>query len=140
MSTAWPMHGRRWSVSELSSDAAAAVAEFRARRLGEPLARYLAAFDLTYEANKALIGRLGEILRDTGASHDVLASLWASESGRTAFRYLGAPPISTDDLETLAEARLSVASAQDFQLKAPQGRRLAAPVPRGDLSQVAKPH
>ena len=123
MSTAWPVHGRRWSGSELSSDAAAAVAEFRARRLGEPLARYLAAFDSTFEANKALIGRLGEVLSDTGASHEVLASLWASESGRTAFRYLGAPPISTDDLETLAEAKLSVASAQDFPVK---GERLMA--------------
>jgi hypothetical protein len=27
-----------------------------------------------------------------------------------------------------------------FEVIAPQGRRLAAPVPRGDLSQVAKPH
>ena len=123
MTTAWPVAGRRWTASELSSDAAAAVAEFRARRLGEPLARYLAAFDSTFEANKALIGRLSELLSDTGASHDVLASLWSSDSGRTAFRYLGAPPISKDDLETLAEAKLSVASARDFQVK---GGRLMA--------------
>ena len=123
MTTSWPVYGQRWTASELSNDAAAAVAEFRARRLGEPLARYLAAFDSTFEANKALIGRLCELLSDTGASHDVLASLWSSDSGRTAFRYLGAPPISKDDLETLAEAKLSVASARDFQVK---GERLMA--------------
>jgi Holliday junction resolvase len=39
-----------------------------------------------------------------------LAELWTSDLGRTVFRYLGAPPISTDDLETLAEARLGAAA------------------------------
>ena len=123
MSTGWPLHGRRWSAAELSSDAAAAVAEFRTRRLGEPLARYLAAFDASHEGNKALIGSLSEVLSEAGADSDLLASLWATESGRTAFRCLGAPPISEDDLETLAEARLSVASSQDPEGK---GRRLMA--------------
>ena len=40
-----------------------------------------------------------------------LRALWSTEAERTAFRYLGAPPISTDDLETLAEGRLSASSA-----------------------------
>jgi XamI restriction endonuclease len=112
VSGAWPAHARRWSDDELRADAAAAVAEFRARRLGEPLARYLAAFDASREDNAALISRLGEVLGDDGGDSDVIDTLWASESGRTAFRYLGAPPISQDDLETLAEAKLAVGSAR----------------------------
>ena len=123
MSTLWPAHGRRWSAAELTEDSAAGVGEFRARRLGEPLARYLAAFDASHEGNKALIAKLSEALGAAGAGRDLLASLWATEGGRTAFRYLGAPPISEDDLETLAEAKLTLASAHSADGK---GERLVA--------------
>ena len=112
MSSAWPVRGRRWGVEELSVDAAAAVAEFRARRLGEPLARYLLAFDANRDGNAEMIARLNEVLGEHGADSAFVKSLWSTESGRTAFRYLGAPPISEDDLETLAEAKLSPASAR----------------------------
>lgn len=111
MSSAWPAHGRRWSAEELSVDAAAAVVEFRSRRLGEPLKRYLDAFDASKEGNAALIARLSEVLSVNGADSEFVKSLWKTDSGRTAFRYLGAPPISQDDLETLAEAKLGAASA-----------------------------
>lgn len=113
MSTAWPVHGRRWTGEELSIDAAAAVAEFRTRRLGEPLARYLAEFDANREGNHALISRLGDLLGDGAEGSELVPALWSTEAGRTAFRYLGAPPISQDDLETLAETALSVTSAHD---------------------------
>ncbi len=123
MSTVWPVHARRWTDAELAADAAAAIAEFRARRLGEPLARYLAAFDASEAGNQALIARLGEVLNDGASDREFVKSLWGTESGRTAFRYLGAPPISEDDLETLAEARLSSAAAQEGDDK---GKRLLA--------------
>jgi hypothetical protein len=118
VSTAWPAHGRRWTAEELSADAAAARAEFRARRLGEPLARYLDAFDASREGNAALIARLGELLdKDADGSGEFTRALWSTEAGRTAFRYLGAPPISQDDLETLAETALSPTAAHDVEGK-----------------------
>ena len=113
MSAAWPACGRRWTEAELCADGAAAVAEFRARRLGEPLARYLDAFDASRKTNSALISKLGDALGKGEAPTGLFESLWATESGRTAFRYLGAPPISQDDLETLAQAKLSASAAHD---------------------------
>ena len=45
MITAWPRSARFWQPAEVAAGVAAARQEFRSRRLGEPLARYLAAFD-----------------------------------------------------------------------------------------------
>lgn len=110
MSVAWPAGVRRWSIDELVQDAAASRADFRARRLGEPLARYLAAFDAASPVLAPLIEQLEVALAGGPAASALLSDVWKTDLGRTAFRYLGAPPISTDDLETLAEARLSAAA------------------------------
>lgn len=123
MSAAWPAKGQRWSDGELLADAAAAVLEFRGRRIGEPLARYLDVFDASLKGNQALISKLGEVLGDRDRDAAFIEALWGTESGRTAFRYLGAPPISTDDLETLAESKLSAVAARD---PAGKGQRLIA--------------
>lgn len=40
MSIAFPRHARFWQPGEVAADAVAARTDFRARRLGEPLARY----------------------------------------------------------------------------------------------------
>ena len=112
MSAHWPARAQRWTAAEISTDAAAAVAQFRTRRLGEPLERYLAAFDASQPHHAALIAQLNALFGEPGAALPLVESLWANEAGRTAFRYLGAPPISDDDLATLAEARLSAAAAQ----------------------------
>ena len=117
MSAAWPLNGRHWSEPEIAADVAAATAEFRVRRLGEPLERYLAAFDASLAGNQELISKLGKVLAGAEASAELLQTLWGSEAGRIAFRYLGAPPISEDDLETLAEAKLSATAAQDAEGK-----------------------
>ena len=114
MSAAWPAKARHWSAEELATDAAAAVAEFRARRLGEPLQRYLDAYDASVGVNQSLIARLTEVLASADTTGEFLQTLWATEAGRTAFRYVGAPPISEDDLTTLAEAKLSAVAAQDL--------------------------
>ena len=123
MSAAWPAKGRRWTDAELCADAAAAVAEFRSRRLGEPLARYLDAFDASQDGNAALTPKLGNVFAEGEIDGDFFRSLWGTASGRTAFRYLGAPPISNDDLQTLAEAKLSASAAQDL---AGRGKRLVS--------------
>jgi hypothetical protein len=99
---------RRWSDSELEADARTAAAEFRRRRMAEPLQRYLGAFDDARPAVAAWVEVLDDVLGP--APPQRLAEGLSSETGRIAFRYLGAPPISQDDLETLAERRFASAA------------------------------
>jgi len=108
LSSTWPAGARRWSIGEIESDVAASRADFRQRRLGEPLQRYLDAFDAVEPVLKPLMANMQEILSGELSAQGLLCELWQSEVGRTAFRYLGAPPISDDDLQTLAEAKLGV--------------------------------
>lgn len=93
-------------MAEIEDDVAIGKADFRARRLGEPLQRYLDAFDAAHPVLAPLIDSLDVALSPEPLSHELLRDLWRSEEGKTAFRYLGAPPISADDLETLANATL----------------------------------
>jgi hypothetical protein len=53
-----------------------------------------------------LIGELDRLLADP-IDPRLIAELLRDESAATALRYLGAPPISADDLKTLAETRLA---------------------------------
>jgi hypothetical protein len=99
---------RRWSDSELEADARTAAAEFRRRRMAEPLPRYLGAFDDARPAVAAWVEVLDDVLGPEPPQR--LAEGLSSETGRIAFRYLGAPPISQDDLETLAERRFASAA------------------------------
>jgi XamI restriction endonuclease len=92
-------------------DVAAARSDFRFRRLGEPLHRYLEAFDAVHPGWQRLVDTIDTLLDGESANEQALAELWSSEAGRAQFRYLGAPPISDDDLATLAEGRLSGAAA-----------------------------
>lgn len=108
-----------WTAEQIEADAATARDEFRARRLGEPVERYLAAFDASQPHLALLIADLRTALAGGERGADLLRRLWATEEGRTAFRYIGAPPISEDDLKTLAETRLasSAADAADERLE-----------------------
>ncbi len=107
-----PLHGvRTWSAAEIQADVDEARSEFRTRRLGEPLHRYLGAFDAAEPAVAKLVSQVELVLAGGELGQAALRDLWGSDAGRTAFRYLGAPPISLDDLETLAEVRLGAATA-----------------------------
>jgi hypothetical protein len=79
----------------------------------QPLARYLAAFEAAHPRLRQLVGEIDRVLAGGPTATQLLRELWGSDAGRTAFRYLGAPPISEDDLETLAEARLSPLSSDE---------------------------
>ncbi|MBM3564697.1 MAG: XamI family restriction endonuclease [Alphaproteobacteria bacterium] len=110
----WPRGARRWSDKEIRNDTAEAKALFRKKRLSEPKKRYLDAFAQLEKANKEIIDRLAHILDDSVDSK-LIATLVGDEHLLTALRYLGAPPISKDDLETLIDASLSPAQiANDF--------------------------
>ncbi len=113
MSAGWFAGVPRWTAQQIESDAATARREFRARRLGEPVERYLAAFDASQPHLAALITELRTALVGGAPGAELLRRLWTTEEGRTAFRYLGAPPISQDDLQTLAETRLAPSAADD---------------------------
>ena len=68
--------------------------------MGEPKARYLEAFALLEKANSALLGSLRR-LTERPVDAAWLAKVLSNEDLKTALRYIGAPPISEDDLKTL---------------------------------------
>ncbi len=102
----WPKGARKWSDAEIRKDAAKAKNLFRKRRFDEPRERYLDAFKLIEKANKTVIDQLACILDDP-VDPKLIASLVRDEHILTALRYLGAPPISEDDLKTLIDNTLS---------------------------------
>ncbi len=71
MTTAWFGGVRRWTLLEIEADVATARADFRMRRLGEPLARYLAAFDATHPRLRQLVGEIDRVLAALIASQRV---------------------------------------------------------------------
>lgn len=101
----------QWTLAEIERDALLARAEFRRRRLAEPRARYLAVFDSAQPLVTQLVEDLERVLAGGPGAEELLKRLWSSDEGRAAFRYLGAPPISDDDLTTLAERALTGAAA-----------------------------
>ena len=99
-----------WTARELGEDAARGRDRFRARRLEEPLELYTQFFDAFVPIFDRLIDRLIdriERLAGHGTDPGVLAEVMSDDDTRMAFRYLTAPPISEDDLKTLAGAGLS---------------------------------
>jgi len=96
----------RWTSPELERDASIAIRLFRRERLEEPLEQYLAAFD-KYQGDVEDLFRSTVNLTELGsAARDFLTD----SRLLAAFRYLAGPPISEDDLKTVAEARSLVAS------------------------------
>lgn len=97
----------RWSSEELQRDAREAKAIFRRERLDEPLEQYSKFFRTFVPVFEALVGRVGDF---SAVDPTTLAEIVRNKDDRTAFRYLAGPPISEDDLRTLAETTLSAAA------------------------------
>lgn len=96
--------------AELDTAREVAIEAFRKERLEEPLEDYLEAFD-TY------LGTTEELLETTVDLTDLQSQaveILSSEESLRALRYLAGPPISLDDLKTLA----SVGSLTKSSLKA----------------------
>ena len=96
------LNAPEWTAEELDADRNRAIEVFRDRRMEEPLEQYLEAFD-RYQ------GVVEDLLETTVDLSDVgkLAGLTTDHDLLEAFRYLSGPPISEDDLKTLAEAVLT---------------------------------
>jgi hypothetical protein len=93
-----------WTAEELTQEGQRAIEVFRKRRMEEPLEKYLEAFDQC----RRLIRVLLRISADL-TNQDRLIRATLRPRFHEAIRYLAGPPISEDDLETVADTRLSAA-------------------------------
>ena len=103
---------RAWTREELAADAAKATGIFRAERLDEPLDLYKKFFIDFQPIFDELVDRLPQLSQDQ-IDHKALAEIVGNRDYKTAFRYLTAPPISEDDLKTLAETTLSAKAMRE---------------------------
>lgn len=90
----------------MDSDAATAKSAFRRERLLEPLDLYNQFFATFAEIFRKIIHKLPDIAAEP-VDAVLIADLTNGRDAQKAFRYLTAPPISADDLETLADAVLT---------------------------------
>lgn len=91
----------QWSSEQFDEQRDAAIELFREQRMLEDLGRYSDEYEDARQAVAALLELTVDLtlLRDTA----VAVSLVADEAFLRALRYLAGPPISEDDLKTLAD-------------------------------------
>ena len=89
----------RWDSARLNADRQKAIAIFRRERLEEPLDAYLDVFDQYQGVFEELLEATVDLTELSGQGLQILGEARLLE----AFRYLAGPPISTDDLKTVAE-------------------------------------
>lgn len=95
---------RKWTLPELIRDAEEAKALFRQQRLSESRGIYSQFFETFSPIFDGMIDQMaGDIPLDPAQ----IVQYVGDEDVRTAFRYLAAPPVSEDDLKTLADTTLS---------------------------------
>lgn len=99
----------KWSLDQLKIEINTAKEIFRENRVKEPLKAYVMFFDEFRPVFEELIQNLDTITQQE-VNRELLTEIVTDDQKRTAFRYLAAPPISDDDLKTLAEAKLSRSS------------------------------
>jgi hypothetical protein len=112
-----------WNLDQLEAARREAIARFITARNAEGGVRYQTAF----RASLAVVDELFT------ATHDLLTlgdgAVFTSRAALLrAARYLGGPPVSADDLDTLAEARIAARKALDRDLAAKAARVIAASI------------
>ena len=103
---------RRWTLAELERDAEEATSVFREARLKESLNQYSEFFERFSSVFRDLVDRLPSLARGEDSA-DTLVEILRTADPRTALRYLAAPPVSDDDLRTLAKTTLSATALQN---------------------------
>jgi XamI restriction endonuclease len=93
----------RWTPEQLDAERSRSIEFFRRERMQEPLDQYLRVFDQYATAVEHVLTESS----DLDNLDDAAIALLTDKSLLEAFRYLSGPPISADDLKTLAEAALS---------------------------------
>ena len=91
----------RWSVEDLEHNSRKAIELFRKERLEEPLEDYLKAFE-EYQGH---VEGLFETTLDLTDLDESAVAFLSDPKLLDAFRYLAGPPISGDDLKTVADVR-----------------------------------
>lgn len=91
----------RWNADALDALREQAIEWFRQERLDESIEQYCALLDEKREVVEELL-KLTADLRNTDAA--TLSDILTDRRKFDAFRYLSGPPVSEDDLRTLAEA------------------------------------
>lgn len=89
----------RWSSAQFEEDRKEATAIFRKQRLEESLEAYLEVFD----QYQGIFEELLETTVDLAQLSDKALQILSDDRLVDAFRYLSGPPVSTDDLKTVAE-------------------------------------
>jgi len=92
----------RWPSDSLEADRLRAIAVFRMQRLQESLEGYALAVDEQREVVAEFLRATADLRR---ADEESLVEILTDKRHLRAFRYLSGPPISEDDLKTLAEAQ-----------------------------------
>jgi hypothetical protein len=88
----------RWTEEQLEADRLTAIEAFRVERMQEPLEAYLEAFDEYRGSVEDLLEATVDLTQLSDAAVEVLTDPALLE----AVRYIAGPPISADDLKTLA--------------------------------------
>ena len=88
----------RWSDDQFEDDRKKSIHIFREQRMQEPLEQYLEAFEVSQDAIDTLLESTVDLTTLLDKAIDVLTDA----NLLPAVRYLAGPPISTDDLRTLA--------------------------------------
>jgi hypothetical protein len=115
----------------LTADAALARSTFRNERLLEPLDLYNQFFVTFADIFRKLIDKLPDIASEP-IDVELIAELIDGRDAQKAFRYLTAPPISEDDLKTVADASLT---AMRLRTDADSAKRI-----RDTVLTVIDPH
>lgn len=92
-----------WTAEELSAQSLLSVEVFRRRRIEEPLDEYLDYFD----QYQGIVEDLLESTVDLSKLNDQLIEVVTDPNLLEALRYMVGPPISEDDLKTVAEVALT---------------------------------
>lgn len=88
-----------WSVEQLQVERAQAIQNFRQHRMEEPLEMYLEAFDERRGAFEDLLETTVDLTQLADHALDILTDPRLLD----ALRYISGPPVSLDDLKTLAD-------------------------------------
>ena len=104
-----PIDPPRWSDEQFDEERQKALETFREERLRESAEQYLEVFDDYAARVRVLLTQTDDLSQLSDASLDILTD--ADLLG--ALRYLAGPPISEDDLKTLASASLSPGQLRD---------------------------
>lgn len=99
----------RWTEDEFEEHLAISAAVFREERIREPIEQYREVFDGYAARIRALL---------TGTNHltdwaNALEVILSEEVGLDTLRYVSGPPVSADDLKTLAHASLAPSRLRD---------------------------